>query len=70
MRCVVMQDGCCLVDVGGKTASSLDGVQGLIQEAVAGAEAGQGSTAEQLLSVDHVFPGMKQVVDPEVWINM
>ena len=62
--CAVMQDGCCLVDIGGKTASSMDEVQRLIQDAVAGAEAGQGSTAEQLLGVDHVFPGMKQGVDP------
>ena len=65
MRCgMFTQDGCCLVDVGGKTASSLDEAERLIQEAVAGAGAGQGVTAEQLLSVDHVFPGMRHCVDP------
>jgi len=48
------QAGCCLADIGGSVATTLEGARRLIPEADM---SDHGSSVEQLLSVDHVYPG-------------
>lgn len=51
-----MQAACCLVDVNGQTASSVEEVEALVAAAASAAEGGE-EQGVQLVDVDHVFGG-------------